>query len=81
MQKRKRVMITLNAEPYERLRELTKALGWRDNWIGLELDKMVSGMLIVAEQAQRDAERKEQMTEAQARERYEGLMRIALEGK
>lgn len=71
----------MNAEPFDRLRELTKELGWRDNWLGLELDKMVAGMLVVAEQAQRDAERKDQMTEDQARERYESLMRIALEGK
>lgn len=79
--KRKRVSITVNAEPWEELRRLTKLLGWRDNWLALQLDEMVAGMLIVAEQAQKDAEEKVQMTEAEARKRYEDLMRMVLEGK
>lgn len=80
MGKRKRISLTVNAEPYEQLRSLTKFLGWRDNWLSLELDKLISGMLVVAEQAKRDAESKVEMTEAEARKRYESLMRTILEG-
>ena len=80
MGKRKRISLTVNAEPYEQLRSLTKFLGWRDNWLSLELDKLISGMLVVAEQAKKDAEAKVEMTEAEARKRYESLMRTILEG-
>jgi hypothetical protein len=81
MQRRKRVNITLNAEPYEKLMELAKILGFRNNWLGQEIDKMIAGLLIIAEQAKRDAEEKKEMTEAEARKRYEDLMRVVLEGK
>lgn len=78
---RKRINITVNKEPYEKLRALTKILGWRDNWISLELDKLVDGMLLIAEQAKRDAEEKKDMTDDEARKRYESLMRTILENK
>lgn len=76
---KKRITITVDSEPYERLRELTKILGWKDNWLGPELDKLIAGVLIVAEQARKDAEEKLQLTEEQAAKRYEDLMRATLE--
>ena len=81
MEKRKRVTITLSAEPYEQLMALAKHIGFRNNWLGLEIDKMVAGLLVIAEQAKRDAEEKIEMTEAEARKRYEDLMRKVLEAK
>lgn len=81
MEKRKRVTITLNADPYERLMLLAKHLGFRNNWLGQEIDKLIAGLLIVAEQAKRDSEEKKEMTEAEARKRYEDLMRKILEAK
>jgi hypothetical protein len=80
-EERKRVSITVNAEPWDKLRILTKEIGWRDNWFGLEVDRMVAGMLVVAEQAKKDAEEQKKMTEAEAKKRYESLMRVVLEGK
>lgn len=79
--KRKRVTITVNAEPYENLMALAKILGFRNNWLSLEIDKMVSGLLVIAKQAQKDAEEKKEMTEGEARKRYEDLMRAVLEDK
>lgn len=72
-------MVTVKAEPYDRLRELTRLLGWKDSWLGPELDKMIEGVLIVAEQAKKDAEDKLQLNEEQAKKRYEDLMRATLE--
>jgi len=76
---KKRINVTVEAEPYERLRELTKLLGWKDNWLGPELDKLIAGVLIVAEQAKKDAESNMQLSEEQATKRYEDLMRATLE--
>ena len=81
MQRRKRAYITLNAEPYENLMALGKSLGYRNNWLGLEIDKMIAGLLVIAQQAKQDAENNLQMTEGEARKRYEDLMRKVLENK
>lgn len=81
MERRKRVNITLNADPYEHLMALAKHLGFRNNWLGQEIDKLIAGLLMVAEQAKKDAEEKKEMTEAEARKRYEDLMRKILEAK
>lgn len=79
--KRKRITLTVNAEPYDALRKLTKQLDFRDNWLSLEIDKLIGGLLVIAEQAKKDAESREYMTEAEARARYEDLMRKFLEGE
>jgi len=81
MEERKRINMTVNAKPWNRLRALTKEIGWKDNWLSLEMDKMVEGMLVVAEQAKKDAEEQKEMTEAEAKKRYEDLMRMVLEKK
>ena len=79
--KRKRVSITLNAEPYENLMDLARVLGFRNNWLSLEIDKLIAGLLVIAEQAKKDAEDNKEMTEAEAVKRYEDLMRKFIESK
>lgn len=79
MERRKRVNITLNADPYEQLMALAKELGFRNNWLGQEIDKLIAGLLVIAKQAKKDAEEQKEMTEAEARKRYEELMRRFLE--
>jgi len=79
--KRKRISITVDAEPYEALRALTKKLGWRDNWLSLQIDELIAGMLVVAAQAAKDVEEQREMTDEEAKKRYEGLMRQILEEK
>jgi len=79
--KRKRISITVDTEPYEALRVLTKKLGWRDNWLSLEIDKLVAGLLVVAAQAAKDVEEQVEMTEEEAKKRYEDLMRKIIESK
>lgn len=79
--KRKRISITVNAEPYEALRQLTKELKFRDNWLSLEIDNLIAGLLVIAAQAKKDAEERAEMTEEEARKRYEDLMRKVLESR
>jgi len=79
--KRKRISITVNAEPYEALRQLTKELKFRDNWLSLEIDNLIAGLLVIAVQAKKDAEERVEMTEEEARKRYEDLMRKVLESR
>lgn len=75
----KRVYLTVSEEPYKRLQSLVRALGWKKNWLSREVDKVVQGLLIVAEQAIKDAEEQREMTELEAKKRYEDLMRSILE--
>lgn len=79
--RRKRITITVDADPYEHLMSLAKHLGFRNNWLSLEIDKLVAGLLVIAAQAKKDAEEKMELTEAEARKRYEDLMRTFLESK
>lgn len=72
-------MLTLEKEPYEKLQRLVKHLGWPKTWLAHEMDRMIAGLLQVAEQAIRDAEEAKEMTEAEARKRYEDMMRKILE--
>lgn len=71
----------LNAEPYEELRRLTKELGWRDNWLSLEIDKMVEGALKVAAQARIDAMNPVPEPEDDRIARYEEIMRKSVSRK
>lgn len=74
-------LLRLNAEPYEELQALVRELGWPKTWLTHEVDRLVAGLLLVAKQAKQDAEERRQMTEAEARKRYEELMRRFLEEK
>ena len=74
-------LLRLNAEPYEELQALVRELGWPKTWLTHEVDRLVAGLLLVAKQAKQDAEDHRQMTEAEARKRYEELMRRFLEEK
>ena len=76
---KKKINIAVTAEPYERLREKTKAIGWPSNWLSKELDKMVNALLVVADQAVKDAEEQRKMTDDEAKARYEALTRKLLE--
>lgn len=79
--RRKRIAIMVNADPYEELRRLTKELGWRDNWLGLEIDKMVEGALNVATQAKIDAMKDAPEPEEVRVARYEEIMRKSVARK
>lgn len=77
--KRKRISLTVPAEEYERLREMGKRAGFRYDWISVELSKLVRVLYTVAEQAVKDAEDRRQMTEEEAKKRYEDIARKATE--
>lgn len=77
---KKKKLLALEAEPYERLMTLVKQLGWPKTWLAHEIDRLVAGLLLVAEQAIKDAEELKDMTEDQAKQRYEAMMRKILEG-
>lgn len=79
--RRKRICIMVNADPYEELRRLTKELGWRDNWLGLEIDKMIEGALNVAAQAKIDAAKDLPEPEEDRITRYEEIMRKSVTRK
>jgi hypothetical protein len=76
---KKKVGITLTAKPYEELQGLVKEMGWPLNWLSLEFDKIVQGLLVVAKQAKQDALNQKEMTEAEAKKRYEEIMRKVME--
>ena len=48
------------------------------DWISLELNRMIKALRSVAQQAIEDSKTKREMTEEQARKRYEDLMREKL---
>ena len=76
---KKRVQVTVDAKAFDELRRLGKAAGFQDGWLSVEFDRFVRSLHSVAIQAVQDAESKQEMTDAQARERYERLMRQKLE--
>jgi len=76
---KKKKLLALEAEPYERLQALVKELGWHKSWLAHEIDRLIVGLLVVAEQAKKDAESLREMSEEEARKRYEDLMRRFLE--
>ena len=71
----KRVQITVNAQNWENLKALGKAAGLPQNWLSTEFDKLAHGLLAVASQAVRDAESRKEMSEEEAKKRYEEMMR------
>ena len=75
---KKRISLTVEAEPYEDLRRLGDLAGFNPDWISLELNRMIKALRSVAHQAIEDSKTKREMTEEQARKRYEDLMREKL---
>ena len=73
--RKKRISLTVEAEPYEDLRRLGDLAGFNPDWISLELNRMIKALRSVAQQAIEDSKTKREMTEEQARKRYEDLMR------
>lgn len=71
--------VTVDEKSWEELRSLGKAAGFRRDWLSVEFDRMVRSLHSVAMQAVQDAQDEREMTDAQARERYEILMRQKLE--
>ena len=76
--RRKKNFFTVEAEPYEDLRRLGDLAGFNPDWISLELNRMIKALRSVAQQAIEDSKTKREMTEEQARKRYEDLMREKL---
>lgn len=76
--RKKRISLTVEAEPYEDLRRLGDLAGFNPDWISLELNRMIKALRSVAQQAIEDSKTKREMTEEQARKRYEDLMREKL---
>jgi len=71
---KKRVLITVTAEPWERLQAKAKKAGLPQNWLSTEIDRFIPGLLAVVEQAEQDALDRREMTEAEAMARYAELM-------
>ena len=47
---KKRVMLTVTKDPYERLQKNVKLAGFPKNWFSTELDKLVQGLDLVVNQ-------------------------------
>jgi hypothetical protein len=77
----KKAGITVDAEKWDALQDLGRELGQPKNWLSVEIGNLVDMLLVVAVQARKDAEEKKQMTEKEAKARYEMLARKVLEGK
>ena len=75
---KKRVQVTVDSKAFDELRELGRAAGFRDGWLSVEFDRMVRALHSVVLQAVQDAQDKQEMTEDQAKKRYEALMRPEL---
>ena len=60
------------------MRRLGDLAGFNPDWISLELNRMIKALRSVAQQAIEDSKTKREMTEEQARKRYEDLMREKL---
>lgn len=77
---KKKINIAVQKANWEELQGIVKYLGWPKSWLSSEIDRLVAGLVIVARQAKEDAEKKVEMTEAEAKKRYEDLMRKLMEG-
>ena len=78
---KKRVLITVTAEPWERLQAKAKSAGLPQNWLSSEIDRFIPGLLAVVEQAEQDALDRREMTEAEAMARYAELMMKQMDKK
>lgn len=78
-EKKKRVALTVPAEEYESLRAMGKKAGFPDHWISDQFGTVIKVLHAVAEKAVKDAEEKRQMSEEEAKKRYEEIARQAVE--
>lgn len=78
---RKRVAITVHAETWEKLRAKAKEAGLPHNWLSTAIDGFLPGLLVVVEQAEKDALERREMTELEAMARYGQLMAKEMEKK
>ena len=76
---KKRVNLTVDQKSWDELRALGRAAGFRRDWLSVEFDGFLRSLHSVAMQAVEDAQQKQEMTDDEAKERYEKLMRKKLE--
>lgn len=62
---KKRVMISLEEEPYIELRAIAKKLGLNNRWLSHEVEKLVDGLRIVLREALKATEEGRVLTEKQ----------------
>jgi len=63
---KKRVLLTISKEPYERLQQNIKLAGFPKNWFSKELDRIVIGLDRIIEQVIEMKKQRKTMTEEQA---------------
>lgn len=80
MEKRKRykMQLTVDAENYETLRRVGHELGWGTHWLSREIDRLLGGLVLVVEQAKKDAEKLSEETDQVRKDRYRALMEKAM---
>lgn len=65
---KKRILLTVTKETYERLQKNVRAAGLPKNWFSSEIDKVITGLDIVVQQMIEAKQKGEQMTEQQVME-------------
>lgn len=61
--KKKRVMLSLEAQPYEELQAIAKKMGLDNRWFSLEVGKLVKGLLPIMTEAMLLTEQGRKMSE------------------
>ena len=64
-QKKKRVLLTVTKDPYERLQKNVRLAGFPKNWFSTELDKLVQGLDLVVNQIIESRKQGQILTEQQ----------------
>ena len=65
---KKRVLVTIEKEPYETLQKNAKRAGFGAKWFSQEIDKLVQGLSEIVSVAAEMAERGETMTSAERKD-------------
>lgn len=68
--KKKRALITVNAEEWEEAQALIKEAGLPQDFLSQTIRDMISGMLPVMRQAKKDQDEKREMTKEEGKQRY-----------
>lgn len=68
--KKKRALITVNAEEWEEAQALIKEAGLPPDFLSQTIRDMISGMLPVMRQAKKDQDEKREMTKEEGAQRY-----------
>lgn len=62
---KKRVMLTVTKDPYERLQKNVRLAGFPKNWFSTELDKLIQGLDLVVNQIIESRKQGQVLTEQQ----------------